>query len=77
MIVEPEDNLITVAGKVIFEPKARSNWHSQAGGQILIVTEGVGYYQEEGKLIRIIREGDVIKARANIQHWQVDLMNNP
>ncbi|MDR8392646.1 cupin domain-containing protein [Aliifodinibius sp. S!AR15-10] len=69
MIVEPEDNLNTVAGKVMFEPKARTNWHSHAGGQILIVTDGVGYYQEEGKPIKIIREGDVIKAPANVPHW--------
>lgn len=69
MIVEPDDNLNTVAGKVIFEPKARTNWHSHAGGQILIVTDGVGYYQEEGKPIKVIRKGDVIKAPANVQHW--------
>src|SRR6056297_504525 len=69
MIVMPDDSLNTVAGKVMFEPKARSNWHSHAGGQILIVTKGVGYYQEEGKPIRIIREGDVVKAPANVQHW--------
>lgn len=69
MIVEPDDNLNTVAGKVMFEPMARTNWHSHAGGQILIVTEGIGYYQEEGKPIQIIREGDVIKAPADVQHW--------
>lgn len=68
MIVEPDDNFNTVAGKVMFEQMARTNWHSHAGGQILIVTESIGYYQEEGKPIQVIRKGDVIKAPANIPY---------
>ena len=39
---------------VTFEPGARNNWHKHPGGQILLVTGGIGYYQEEGKLARII-----------------------
>jgi 4-carboxymuconolactone decarboxylase len=69
MVVEPDDNLKTVAGKVMFEPKARTNWHSHAGGQILIVTDGTGYHQIEGKPIQVIQEGDVIKVPANAKHW--------
>lgn len=35
---------------VTFEPTCRNNWHiHHKGGQILIVTEGRGYYQEWGK----------------------------
>lgn len=34
---------------VTFEPGARNNWHKHPGGQILLVTGGRGYYQEEGK----------------------------
>src|SRR3972149_4437891 len=30
-------------GNVTFEPKARTNWHSHLGGQILFITEGQGY----------------------------------
>jgi quercetin dioxygenase-like cupin family protein len=30
------------------------------GGQILIVTDGTGYYQEKGKPIQLIRKGDVV-----------------
>src|SRR5699024_11069552 len=64
MIILPEDNLNTNGGKVKFEPKARSNWHSHPGGQILIVTAGTGYHQIEGSPIQVIREGDVIKVPA-------------
>lgn len=69
MVAEPDDSLNTVVGKVRFKPKARTNWHSHAGGQILIITDGVGYYKEKGKPALIIRKGDVIKAPANILHW--------
>jgi quercetin dioxygenase-like cupin family protein/alkylhydroperoxidase/carboxymuconolactone decarboxylase family protein YurZ len=56
-------------GNVTFAPKARSNWHLHPLGQILLVTDGVGYYKERGKPIRIIRKGDVIKCTANVAHW--------
>lgn len=69
MIILPNDNLNTNGGKVKFEPKARSYWHSHPGGQILIVTAGTGYHQIEGKPIQIIREGDVIKVPPGAKHW--------
>jgi 4-carboxymuconolactone decarboxylase len=69
MAVGPDDNYNMVAGKVIFEPTARTNWHSHDNGQVLIVTEGVGYYQEEGNPIEVIREGDVVKIPKKVKHW--------
>jgi quercetin dioxygenase-like cupin family protein len=54
---------------VTFEPGARNNWHKHPGGQILLVTGGIGYYQEEGKLARIIQEGDVVKIYPDVKHW--------
>ena len=54
---------------VTFEPGARNSWHKHPGGQILLVTGGIGYYQEEGKLARIIQEGDVVKINPNMKHW--------
>ncbi|WP_462267644.1 carboxymuconolactone decarboxylase family protein [Mucilaginibacter sp.] len=59
----------TSVGNVTFAPKARSNWHLHPSGQILLVTDGVGYYQEKGKSIRVIRKGDVIKCAVNVAHW--------
>jgi 4-carboxymuconolactone decarboxylase len=56
-------------GNVTFEPGARTNWHYHPGGQILLVTEGVGYYQEKGKPKQIIKKGDVINCPPNISHW--------
>ena len=54
---------------VTFEPEARNNWHSHEGGQILLVTGGVGYYQAEGQPAQIIREGDVVMIEPGVKHW--------
>lgn len=59
----------TVVGNVLFEPGARSNWHKHPAGQILIITAGVGYYQQKGKPIEIMRKGDVVKCPPNVEHW--------
>ena len=56
-------------GSVTFEPGARTNWHYHKGGQILLVTEGKGLYQERGKPIETIDKGDVVKCPPNIEHW--------
>ena len=59
----------TAVGNVYFEPGARSNWHSHPSGQILIITDGVGYHQIEGKPVEIIKKGDVVKCPPNVRHW--------
>jgi quercetin dioxygenase-like cupin family protein len=59
----------TLVGNVYFEPGARSNWHIHPAGQILIITAGVGYYQEKGQPKRILHKGDVIKCPPNVEHW--------
>lgn len=56
-------------GLVTFEPGARTNWHYHKGGQILLVTEGKGLYQEKGKPVEIIEMGQVVKCPPNIEHW--------
>lgn len=56
-------------GNVTFAPGARNNWHKHPGGQLLLVTGGKGYYQEEGKPAQIIKEGDVVKINPDVKHW--------
>ena len=56
-------------GNVTFEPNARTNWHKHSGGQILLVTAGKGLYKEEGKPIRILQKGDVVRIAPNVVHW--------
>ncbi len=59
----------TLVGNVYFEPGARSNWHSHPAGQILIITDGVGYHQIKGQPRQTIKKGDVVKCPPNMLHW--------
>lgn len=54
---------------VYFTPGARTNWHIHSRTQTLIVTEGVGYTQEWGKPVTVIRQGDVVQCPAGVKHW--------
>jgi quercetin dioxygenase-like cupin family protein len=56
-------------GNVVFESGARSNWHTHPKGQVLIVTEGVGFHQIKGKEVEILKKGDVINVPENTEHW--------
>lgn len=64
-------------GSVTFEPGARSFWHSHPSGQILLVTDGVGYHQLKGEPRQIIRKGDVVKCPPNIPHWHGASVDSP
>ncbi|MFV8375110.1 cupin domain-containing protein [Flavobacterium sp. LB1P62] len=64
-----ENEFNSIIGNVTFEAGARNNWHTHPGGQILLVTDGGGYYQEKGKPIQLIQRGDVIKIPADVKHW--------
>ncbi|MGG1636181.1 cupin domain-containing protein [Paenibacillus sp. NRS-1760] len=38
-------------------------------GQILLVTGGRGWFQEEGKRAQELQAGDVVEIPPNIKHW--------
>ncbi len=59
----------TVIGNVYFEPGARSNWHTHPAGQILIITDGIGYHKIKGQPRQTIKKGDVVKCPPNVEHW--------
>ena len=52
-----------------FAPGTRNYWHSHSIGQILLCTEGVGYYQEMGQPAQRLVVGDVVNIPANTMHW--------
>ncbi|WP_407421645.1 cupin domain-containing protein [Methanobrevibacter sp.] len=62
-----------MVANVTFEPGCRNNWHihhaDENGGQILLVTEGEGWYQEFGRDARKLKVGDVVCIPPNVKHW--------
>ena len=73
VVVDPlfgaNDHTHSSGGLVTFEPGARSAWHTHPAGQILIVTSGTGWVQEEGGEKREIKPGDVIWTPPGVKHW--------
>lgn len=69
MLVPDEKIFNCPIGNVTFEPGARNNWHKHPGGQILLITGGKGFYQEEGKQAQILHEGDIVIINPDIKHW--------
>lgn len=57
------------AAVVNFPPNVFTDWHSHAQGQYLIVTEGIGRFQEWGKPVQTIQKGDVVWIAPNVKHW--------
>ena len=55
--------------QAVFDPGARLDWHSHPGGQILLITDGTGFYQEKGKPKQTVHKGDVIKCAPGVEHW--------
>lgn len=69
-LVSPDDNVDVNVGNVVFEPGCRNNWHIHHDGfQLLLVTAGEGWYQEEGKPARLLKPGDVVTVHEGVKHW--------
>ena len=58
---------------VTFSPACRNNWHihhaKSGGGQLLLCTDGLGWYQEAGKSAQALHPGDVVTIPAGVKHW--------
>lgn len=54
---------------VVMAPGAKLNWHFHPAGQQLLITKGVGYYQEKGKEAQVVKAGELIKCEPNVEHW--------
>ncbi len=63
--------------QAVSAPGAKLNWHLHPKGQILLVTHGLGLYQEKGQEVRTLHPGDIIKCPPNVEHWHAASPNNP
>ncbi len=68
-LLESDENTDCWIGDVLFEPGTRNNWHIHPSNQILIVKEGICFYQEEGQPIQKINAGGVINVLPHTKHW--------
>jgi 4-carboxymuconolactone decarboxylase len=64
-----DSNLNISLAHATFAAGAKLDWHIHPAGQYLLITEGIGYYQEIGKPIQIVYKGDVIKCLPGVEHW--------
>jgi len=55
--------------RVTFQPGARTNWHSHALGQTLLIASGRGLVQDEGGAVREVRAGDIVVTAPGVRHW--------
>ena len=60
-ILVPRDETGNYAiDNVVFEPGSRNHWHKHPAGQIPLITDRKGYYQERGKPARLLTKGDIV-----------------
>ena len=76
-ITAPNETSKFSVAYVTFQAGARSAWHTHPAGQHLIVVEGVGLTQEEGKPIQEFRAGDILYCPSNVKHWHGASPNSP
>lgn len=75
-LVKADSNFdFNIAGAT-YKPASKLDWHMHPGGQILLITEGSGYYQEKGKPVQIVHKGDVIKCTPGVEHWHGSTPNS-
>lgn len=75
-LVSPQMQSNTYGAMVTFEPGARTNWHIHPARQVLIVTDGIGYTQQWGKDIQILKPGDIVSCPPNVKHWHAASKNS-
>lgn len=66
---EPEDPADLRVLGVLFEPGARTDWHTHPGGQVLYVVSGSGRVASADGESAEIGPGDVVRTPAGEEHW--------
>jgi quercetin dioxygenase-like cupin family protein len=68
--INTPDSIFTYSIAVAtFEPGSYLYWHVHPAGQILMITDGTGYYQEKGEPRQTVHKGDVVKCLPGVEHW--------
>lgn len=65
------------AGLVNFAPGSRTAWHTHPGGQLLFITSGQGWVQEEGGERLTVNAGDTVWFAPGVKHWHGATATSP
>lgn len=76
-LLPPNDTTRASLGLVTFSPGARTAWHTHPAGQLLIVTAGQGWLQQQGQPRRTMSAGDVVWIPAGVRHWHGATATSP
>ena len=63
------DNPGINAYRVAFQPRARTDWHTHSGTQLLIILDGVCRLQKDGDAVTEVTAGDVVSVGPGERHW--------
>jgi quercetin dioxygenase-like cupin family protein len=68
-LIPADDDFNYNLTQATFSADSTLDWHKHSTGQVLIIIDGEGYYQERGKEVIVVKKGDVIKCDKNTEHW--------
>ena len=68
-VIEAPEPARVRAARVVFEPGARTAWHTHPLGQTLHILSGLGRVQAKGGPVREIRAGDTVWIPPGEKHW--------
>jgi quercetin dioxygenase-like cupin family protein len=75
--VTPHDTSDIRMLRYSFEPGARTNWHSHAGGQVIVIEQGRMRAQERGGSGKEFRPRETYVVAPGVAHWHGALPGEP
>ncbi len=63
------DDPVVNAYRVAFQPRARTDWHTHSGTQLLIILDGVCRLHTDAGAVTEITAGDVVSIEPGERHW--------
>ena len=76
-MAEPDDSSEVVVLGVVFEPNARTNWHSHPGGQVLYCVSGYGLVANDDGERTAMTAGDTVQIPPGELHWHGAALDAP
>lgn len=68
-LVASDEHTHCQISEVYFDAGCRNNWHVHPSNQILLIRQGVCWFQQEGASVQQIPAGGVINILPGIRHW--------